>query len=483
MRLCLAAAVLSSVVVVACSVQDPGVRSRQAEQITVATDEPTVPSTDAAPAATLAAPLFVSAPTAVIDDAPRMTVPHAQQDSEQAIHALTTTSDGWLAVGSMTEAGVPGHSTVWGVSMDGTFGPATPLPTPGDVPSVARDAISDASGTIVVGSRGSGRESIATAWLLGVDLAWSMIDLPLDLARTYGAIADRVLRLADGTTVVIGRDNGPFYSDLVLWWSADGVASWTSSLPGMKSFLEPLVATDGTRVALFVRSYPNGVTNYAGHETAVFAMQGADLAALEIQAVDLAPDRRYWPHALLWDGTQFVVGMQLDVGPAVATSTDGVNYSVTEFTAPGLDSTAGAGVVGMTMLDGSLVVEIEEQATLSLFRRDGEQFTALDVPHTPSGSLGYLDYRRLSASDGHRFAYVGDWDGLTMLRWDGAAWTIGPVLGLSTFRNSARLEVRTIVSAAGSDLALLSEGYTNAPGVFVDRPAGLLSTHRIAGVA
>ena len=65
MRLCLAAAVLSSVVVVACSVQDPGVRSRQAEQITVATDEPTVPSTDAAPAATLAAPLFVSAPTAV----------------------------------------------------------------------------------------------------------------------------------------------------------------------------------------------------------------------------------------------------------------------------------------------------------------------------------------------------------------------------------------------------------------------------------
>ena len=119
-----------------------------------------------------------------------------------------------------------------------------------------------------------------------------------------------------------------------------------------------------------------------------------------------------------------------------------------------------------------------------MFRRDGEQFTALDIPHTPSGSLGYLSYRRLSASDGHRFAYVaGDWDGFTMLRWDGASWTSGPVLGLSVFRNSARLEVRTIVSAAGSDLALLSEGYTNAPGVFVDRPAGLLSTHRIAGVA
>ena len=67
--------------------------------------------------------LFVSAPTAVIDDAPRMTVPHAQQDPEQAIHALATTSDGWLAVGSMTEAGVPGHSTLWDVSIDGAFGP------------------------------------------------------------------------------------------------------------------------------------------------------------------------------------------------------------------------------------------------------------------------------------------------------------------------------------------------------------------------
>ena len=45
---------------------------------------------------------------------------------------------------------------------------------------------------------------------------------------------------------------------------------------------------------------------------------------------------------------------------------------------------------------------------------------------------------------------------------------------LPLYRNSARLEVHTIVSAAGGDLALLREAYTESPGRFVGQLAGLL---------
>ena len=451
----------------ACAVEDPGVHSLNAVETTQAPTASSVPDT-------LAASLFPTAPTAVFADARTLMVPHAQQHPEMAIHALASTSSGWLAVGSTTDPGQHGVASVWNVAMDGAFGTATQLPTPDAAPSVARGAISDTFGTIVVGTRGSGRQSVASVWLLQSDLAWSLLDLPIDAAQTHGAIADRVLRLADGTTVVVGRGNGPFFADLILWSSGDNGTSWTST-PAGKSFLEPLVATDGERVAMFVRTYPDPVTNYAGHTALVFGMQGDALAQLDISLVDLAPGRRFWPQAFVWDGVQFVVGMQLDVGPAIATSTDGVNYSVTEFKPPELDASAASGVVSLALIDGSLVVAVDQLSTLYLFRREGTNFTAITIPHTPAGSLGYLDYRRLSASDGHRFTYLAaDWDGLAQLSWDGQSWTSKSVPDLPRFRNSARLEVSTIASAAGADLALLIESYTEAPGKFVDRPVGLL---------
>ena len=61
-----------------------------------------------------------------------------------------------------------------------------------------------------------------------------------------------------------------------------------------------------------------------------------------------------------------------------------------------------------------------------------------------------------------------------MLSWDGTTWISTAVHGLPLFRNSARLEVHTIVSAAGSDLALLRESFTASPGRFDSQPAGLL---------
>lgn len=463
-------ALVAAMVCVACGADDTGVRSLSAVNIVDETVELT-PSIDPT---NLEAPLYAAAPTALFLDAPVLLVPHSQQDPETAIHALTATAGGWLAVGSTTNPGQHGAASVWTVAMDGTVGAPTALPTPTTAPSVARSALSDAFGTIVVGMRGSGRESVATAWVQQPGSGWSTIDLPLDLAHTHGAIADRVVRLADGTTVVVGRGNGPFYSDLVLWTSLDNGISWTSMLAG-KSFLEPLVATDGERVAMFVRTYPDPVTRIAGHTAIVFGMQGDALSQLDISLVDLAPGWRYWPMALLWDGTQFVVGLQLNVGPALATSTDGVTYSVTEFRPPELEADTPAGVASLAMIDGSLVVAVEQQSTLFIFRRDGTDFTAVTIPHTPPGSLGYLDYRRLTASDGQRFAYVAaDWDGLNLLNWDGQSWTSGPISGLSGYRNSARLEVSDLASAGGSDLALLREAYTESPGRFVGRPAGLL---------
>jgi hypothetical protein len=93
-----------------------------------------------------------------------------------------------------------------------------------------------------------------------------------------------------------------------------------------------------------------------------------------------------------------------------------VNYSLTEFMPADLEAGAPAGVAGLAMIDGALVVVVEQPSTLHMFRRDGMNFNAINLPHTPPGELGYLDYRRLSASDGHRFAYLAaDWDRLTML--------------------------------------------------------------------
>ena len=449
----------------ACAAQGPQVHSRRADDIAEA------PASD--PGA-LSAPLFSAPPTAVYADARTLMVPHAQQDPEMAIHALTATSSGWLAVGSTTVPGRSGTASVLDVGVDGAFGVPIQLPTPDDGPSVARSAIADAFGSIVVGTRGSGRQSVASAWIWDPDLGWTMIDLPFDAAQTHGAIADRVLRLANGTTVVVGRSNGPFFSELILWSSLDNGASWTSTLAG-PSFLEPLVATDGERIALFLRQYPDPATNFAGYTALVLGMQGDTLVQTDISLIDLAPGRRYWPRAFVWDGTQFVVGMELDIGPALATSTDGVSYTVTEFMPPELDSSVGSGVESLTMIDGSLVLAVEQLSTLFLYRRDGANFTSIPIPHTPSGSLGYVQSRRLSASDGHRFIYVAaDWDGLTQLSWDGNSWTSGAVQGLAKFRNSARLEVSSVASAGGSDLALLSEAYTEAPGKFVDRPSGLL---------
>ena len=476
------AVVVMSAVLAACASQDPGVQSLRAEDTPDQTVDPTTSTTEVAPTSPRFpdeplfpdAPLYSAAPTAVFADAPVLMVPHVQQEPEKALHALASTSDGWLAVGSITYPGQHGAAAVWSVAMDATFGAATLLPAT-STPGVARGALSDDFGTIVVGSRGTGRESVPTAWLLGPGSVWSIVDLPLDLAHTHGAIADRVLRLADGTTVAVGRGNGPFFADLVLWSSTDGGTSWTLMISGMKSFLEPLVATDGARVAVFARTYPDPITGFAGHTTVLYGIEGDTLAQLDISLVDLAPGRRYWPKALVWDGTQFVVGIELDLGPAVATSTDGVTYTLTEFRPPELDASVGAGVLSLAMVDGALVVAVQQQSTLYMYRREGSSFTAIDVPHTPSGSLAYLDYRRLSASDGHRFAYVAaDWDRLTMLSWDGESWTSGVVPGLPLYRNSARLEVNTLVNAAGADLALLREGSTEAPGRFVGQPAGLL---------
>jgi hypothetical protein len=452
---------------VACAAADTGVRSLSAVATTVPSTTTTLP---VAPASFL----FPGAATAVFADTPTLMVPHAQQDAEMAVHALASTIDGWLAVGSTTFPKEHGEASVWNVTIDGTFGDVTQLPTPDAAPSVARGAISDTFGTIVVGTRGIGRQSVASAWILQPSSVWLMVDLPTDPAQTHGVIADKVLRLADGTTVVVGRGNGPFFSDLILWSSLDNGATWASTSAG-KSFLEPLAATDGERVELFVRTYPDPATNYAGHTALVFGMEGDALTQLDISLEDLAPGRRYWPQALVWDGTEFIVGMQLDVGPAIATSTDGVSFSVTEFTPEGLDASAPSGVESLAMVDGSLVVGVEQLSTLYMFRREGANFVAVAIPHTPSGSLAYLSYRRLSASDGHRFTYVAaDWEGLTQLSWDGQSWTSNPVQGLAKFRNSARLEVSTIASAAGGDLALVSESHTEAPGKFVDQPAGLM---------
>lgn len=408
-------------------------------------------------------------------DQPIVTVPVEEQEPEAAIHALASQGDGWLAAGSLTAPGDIGTAAVWDIDRDSSFGDATRLPMTADVPSVARDTLVNESGALVVGSQGSGRQSIPTVWRSTADGTWSLTTLPIDLAATYGAIADRVLRLDDGTIVVVGRGDGPFFSKLVLWSSIDDGATWSILLTDTRSFLEPLVATDGRQIALFFRTYPESATGLAGYATGLVALDGGALTWVGGGETDLVPGVRYWPTDLTWDGSQFVMALQVDVGPALATSSDGANYVVTTIDPPGLLPGVPAGAMGLALFEGSVVVLVSQQSMLSMFRWDGVTLTPIDLPPTPSGSLEYLDARPLISSDGERFAYLAaDWDRLTLLTGDGEVWASEPVYDFPLHRNSNRLEIRDLVSVSGSELALLAESYSTEPGRFQSDVIGVL---------
>lgn len=396
-------------------------------------------------------------------------------EAEFAIHALVGAGRGWWAVGSTTPSGGVGVATAWQVDPDGTFGPSTPLPALPGVPSVARDAVSDGTSTVVVGAQGAGRQSVPTVWTTATGGEWTVSPLPVDMAEVHGATVDRVVTLLDGSIVVVGRADGPFFKDIVLWTSRDGGATWTTTPISYEAFREPLAATDGTQLVLFFQTYPQVDNGLAGYRSVTVEFDGVNIGVLGMAEVDLTPDVRYWPQDLEWDGSQFVMALQADIEPALAVSANGLSWSIVPVDPPGRASGSPASVVALARFGGALVVAVEQEMTLTLHRWDGTALTLYDTPPLTSGNLAYLANRRLFAADASKLTYVGaDWDDVTLLIGDGSQWAVRPVDELPTHRNPSHREIREVVGLAGSKFALVATSSTVADGRFQSGVDGAL---------
>jgi hypothetical protein len=462
--------VLLSGLCIACSAPEAGVHRTRADAPTTTTTEPLV-LPDAPPAVS-----FTAQPLLTLDPPPDLALWPEQTGPEAAVHSLAPATDGWLAVGSLTRPLAAGAAALWRVAADGTFGEPELLPTNtvGQT-GVARDVTTMGTTTVVTGYFGAGTNASAVVWVRDGDGPWAFTLLATDVGALQGTITDDVLVLGDGTIVVVGRGDGPFHSTLVLWWSTDLGITWDDFLPsGTRSFLPPLVATDGSRIAMLLSDVP-GDDGLAAYDSAVITWNGFGLTLDSIQYIDPVPGRRYWPQALLWDGSAFVSGFQTSGRPIVATSTDGASYTVQEMDLPGAPTSLPTAVEGMVIVDGALIVFIEQGVEVTAFRREGAAMTPLDLPYVVAGDLAFLEGRELFATDGHRVAYVAaNWDTKVFLGWDGALWTARDVTEVPPHRNLDRFEVRDVVQTADSKVALLSESVSESPGNFTPNTAGIL---------
>jgi hypothetical protein len=419
---------------------------------------------------------FPAEPVLTLPGPPDLAVWPQSTETEVAIHELAPDDDGWLAVGSVTPPLGIGAASVWHVDADGTFGEPEPIDIWNlDQPSVARDVVTLGSTTIVAGYHGAGTDASAVVWMQGDDGSWSGAALTTEPGLLHGTVADEVLALADGTIVVIGRGNGPFHDALVVWWSIDGGATWNDYVPGnTRAFLPPLVATDGARIAMLLRSVPNG-DGLAAYETAVITWDSDGPTLASLQFIDPTPGVRYWPHALVWDGAEFVSSFETEGSPAFATSVDGVTYTVHDMDLPGLVSTQPAEVEGMVLADGLLTVFVHQGDALSAFQRTAIGMVPVELPYVLPGHMTYLEGDELFATDGHRVAHLAiRWTSKVFLSWDGSVWAARDAIEVPSARNLVRFDLRDVVQSGDSKLAVLNRSVSDEPGLFIGTPSDIV---------
>ncbi len=469
---------------IACASQTPSVRSSRADANPTTTlllppSDPDVSSSVPVVSSVPDLPTGASFPAEALltlPGPPDLAVWPEATETEVAIHALAPATDGWLAVGSVIPPLGTGIASLWHVAADGTFGEPESLGTWNfDQPSVARDVLTVGSTTIVAGYQGAGTDASAVVWVQGGDGLWTYAPLATEPGLLQGTIADEVLALADGTIVVIGRGDGPFHNALVLWWSIDGGTTWNDYVPGnTRAFLPPLAATDGARIAMLLRSVPNG-DGLAAYETAVITWDAAGPTLDSLQFIDPTPGVRYWPQALVWDGAAFVSSFETEGAPAFATSVDGVTYTVQDMDLPGLVTELPVGVEGMVLVDGLLTVFVHQGDDLTAFQRAATGMVPIELPYVVAGHMTYLEGDELFATDGHRVAYLAiRWTSKVFLSWDGSVWAVRDAIEVPSPRNFVRLDLRDVVQAGDSRLGLLNRAVSDEPGVFIGEPSGVV---------
>jgi len=403
-------------------------------------------------------------------------IPNPMATNEAAVHALVPIDGGWLAGGSVTEPSSRAKAALWHVGSDGVFASPELLPDliPG-APSFVRDIVVDGGDTIAVGRTGAGREAKATVWLAPTSGERRAIELPGGFNQDLkGTTAERVLLLDNGTLMIVGRGEGPYYFWVVAWWSADHGQTWQSHNSITESYLEPLAATDGTRVVILTTGIPDR-DGMLTHEAAVLTPTADGLDPIRLDDLDLMPGVGLHPDALLWDGSQFLAAFDKDGPPLMAMSADGSNWTTSTMELPGLLPLAKS-VQAMVVVDGAVDIFVDQSKTLFAFRWTQGEFTSMPMPEGAlAAEMGFVDAHQPIASDGHRVGFLAaTWFSRSFLQWDGQTWTARDVPELPAHRGDERLDIRQVESTGGSELALLAYEQLNIPGIFDAGPAGLL---------
>jgi hypothetical protein len=464
----------------ACAAPDPGVTATRSDPLPSLPDA-LLPTSSVVPATAddvefdapeaISFPIETSQSFGAIPDLGAWPLPPA---AEATIHALSPTATGWLAVGNTTSPLGRGIGAVWQVDSDSTFGEPLLISSQyGDTSTVARDAVTVGATTFIVGHEGVGRDALPMVWRLDEGVITSSTILPTQAGTLVGAVTDRIVVLADGTLVVVGRGDGPSYGLLSIWKSGDGGMTWTGDVPGLEAFLPPIVATDGSSVAMLLRTYP-GEDGLAGYQSAVFSFDEDGVRADYWNYIDPTPGELYWPQTLVWDGSQFAAGLMTEGSSLLATSSDGKSYDVVPLVLPEtIDQSAV--IRGMVMVGGNLVVFAGLGQEIMAFERQADGLVQIPLPYVTHSNLAYLEGRDLFATDGVRVAYLAaTYKSMSLLSFDGAEWSAREPTEVPVFRNLERFELGELAGNGDSKLAILNHSVAEEPGVFTQYPFGVI---------
>lgn len=393
--------------------------------------------------------------TAATGDGLGVSIPDVSQADEGVVQAITGTTNGWLAVGSIHRTGSVSEAAMWDVGLDGQFGlPALLPPLVPGVPVTARSAVElPTDQRIVVGNSGIGQASTPVAWTQS-PTGWIATPLPTD-EYTHGAITDRILLFTNGAIAVIGRTESPSYPTLYAWTSHDNGATWAGQSEQLSSYDAPLVATDGQALLIMFRSETAESDRYPLYETMLLDQSG--------QQVGWNDDYVRTPRggggevtAMVWTGTEYVAAANTADGPMLARSPDGATFDAYEpIIVDGTPLGPEHESFAVEMASGQLTAFFNVGGTVSVFHEVAGGFTqTVEAPVVTTANMSYLNGREPVATYLDRGAWLDvEWDTRTMVTWQGGEWTTTDVSNVPIHRNPTSSLVSQFATAGDVELA------------------------------